>query len=60
MSIFIAELAFPPGRNLETSKIGILIGSGIAAIAAYGLGRPLLPASSAMGDDAGAQPATPS
>jgi NhaA family Na+:H+ antiporter len=49
MSIFIAALAFPAGANLETSKVGILIGSGIAALLAYGLGRAILPASSPAG-----------
>jgi NhaA family Na+:H+ antiporter len=44
MSIFIAELAFPTGTNLETSKVGILVGSGVAAVLAYGLGRLILPA----------------
>jgi NhaA family Na+:H+ antiporter len=46
MSIFIAGLAFPTGTSLETSKVGILIGSGVAAVLAYGLGRLLLPANS--------------
>jgi NhaA family Na+:H+ antiporter len=44
MSIFIAALAFPAGANLETAKVGILLGSGIAAVLAYGLGRVVLPA----------------
>jgi NhaA family Na+:H+ antiporter len=47
MSIFIAALAFPPGTNLETSKVGILLGSGMAAVLAFGLGRIVLRASSA-------------
>jgi NhaA family Na+:H+ antiporter len=46
MSIFIAALAFPPGTNLETAKVGILIGSGVAAVLALGLGRIVLPAGS--------------
>lgn len=49
MSIFIAALAFPSGANLETSKVGILIGSGVAAVLAYGLGRVILPATSPEG-----------
>ncbi len=49
MSIFIAALAFPAGTNLETSKAGILIGSGVAAVLAYGLGRMVLPSSSPAG-----------
>jgi NhaA family Na+:H+ antiporter len=47
MSIFIAALAFPAGTNLETSKVGILFGSGIAAVLAYTLGRLVLPSTSA-------------
>lgn len=43
MSIFIAALAFPAGANLETAKVGILVGSGAAAVLAYGLGRVILP-----------------
>lgn len=49
MSIFIAALAFPEGTSLETSKVGILIGSGVAAVLAYGLGRIALPASWPVG-----------
>jgi Na+:H+ antiporter, NhaA family len=45
MSIFIAALAFPAGTSLETSKVGILIGSGVAAVLAYALGRIVLPSS---------------
>ncbi len=43
MSIFIAALAFPAGANLETAKVGILVGSGAAAVLSYGLGRAVLP-----------------
>jgi Na+:H+ antiporter, NhaA family len=43
MSIFIAALAFPSGSNLETAKVGILLGSGVAAVLAYLLGRAALP-----------------
>jgi len=39
MSIFISALAFADGANLETSKIAILIASGVAASLAYGTGR---------------------
>lgn len=49
MSIFIAALAFPGGTNLETAKVGILIGSGAAAVLAYALGRIALPRSSPAG-----------
>jgi NhaA family Na+:H+ antiporter len=58
MSIFIAALAFPSGRNLETAKLGILLGSAIAAVAGYGLGRIILPPSSPAGS--GTEPASPS
>ncbi len=49
MSIFVASLAYPPGTNLETAKIGILIGSGVAAVLAYTTGRALLPSSATEG-----------
>ncbi len=52
MSIFIAALAFPGGTNLETAKVGILIGSGVAAVLAYGLGRMILPTRSSTGSGA--------
>ncbi len=52
MSIFIAQLAFPGGANLETAKVGILIGSGVAAVLAYGLGRMILPTRSSTGSGA--------
>lgn len=51
MSLFIAQLAFPPGPLLETARLAILVGSAIAIVAglAFGLvqrpvsvdGRPL-------------------
>ena len=43
MSLFIAQLAFPGGDHLETAKVGILLGSGVSAVAAYLLGRFVLP-----------------
>jgi Na+:H+ antiporter, NhaA family len=43
MSTFIATLAFPVGTNLETSKVAILFGSGVAAVLGYALGRVTLP-----------------
>jgi NhaA family Na+:H+ antiporter len=46
MSIFIAGLAFPGGTNLETAKVGILIGSAVSAVLAYGFGRAVLPSAS--------------
>ncbi|HEX3474590.1 MAG TPA: Na+/H+ antiporter NhaA [Kofleriaceae bacterium] len=33
MSLFIAQLAFPPGPLLDTAKLAILVGSGVAIIA---------------------------
>jgi NhaA family Na+:H+ antiporter len=44
MSIFIAGLAFKHGQSLETAKFAILVGSGVAALLAYGWGRVALPA----------------
>jgi NhaA family Na+:H+ antiporter len=32
MSLFIAQLAFPPGPLLDTAKLAILVGSGIAIV----------------------------
>ncbi len=49
MSIFIAALAFPSGTNLETAKVSILVGSGAAAVLAYGLGRMVLPSRAPAG-----------
>ena len=40
MSLFIAQLAFPPGPYLDTAKLAILVGSGIAM--AIGLAVGLL------------------
>jgi NhaA family Na+:H+ antiporter len=42
MSLFIAQLAFPPGPLLETAKLGILVGSLAAAVVGLGVGRALL------------------
>jgi Na+:H+ antiporter, NhaA family len=42
MSIFIAKLAFANGALLETAKLAILVGSGVAALFAYVLGRTTL------------------
>jgi NhaA family Na+:H+ antiporter len=38
MSLFIAQLAFPPGPLLDTAKLAILVGSGVAIIAGLGFG----------------------
>jgi Na+/H+ antiporter NhaA len=35
MSIFVAQLAFPPGPLLDTAKLAILVGSGAAS--AFGM-----------------------
>ena len=32
MSLFIAQLAFPPGPLLDTAKLAILVGSGVAMV----------------------------
>jgi NhaA family Na+:H+ antiporter len=41
MSMFIAELAFPAGATLETAKLGVLVGSALAALVSYMWGRLL-------------------
>jgi len=38
MSLFIAQLAFPPGPLLDTAKLAILVGSGIAMVVGLGFG----------------------
>jgi len=47
MSLFIAQLAFPPGPLLDTAKLAILVGSGAAILAGLAFGlvyrRTLLP-----------------
>jgi NhaA family Na+:H+ antiporter len=47
MSIFIAGLAYPSGPALETAKIAILAGSGLAASLGYAYGRLVLPPAAA-------------
>jgi Na+:H+ antiporter, NhaA family len=42
MSLFIAQLAFPPGPMLETAKLAILVGSAIGAVGGLVLGLLLL------------------
>jgi len=39
MALFIAQLAFPAGPNLETAKLAVLTGSALAGVAGYALGR---------------------
>jgi NhaA family Na+:H+ antiporter len=44
MALFIAQLAFAPGADaLETSKLGILVASGLMALVGFALGRAILP-----------------
>jgi NhaA family Na+:H+ antiporter len=38
MSLFIAQLAFPPGPLLDTAKLAILVGSGVAMVVGLGFG----------------------
>ena len=38
MSLFIAQLAFPPGPLLDTAKLAILVGSGAAIVLGLGYG----------------------
>jgi NhaA family Na+:H+ antiporter len=42
MALFIAQLAFPPGRLLETAKVAVLAGSVVAALAGFAIGRAIL------------------
>jgi len=38
MSLFIAQLAFPPGPLLDTAKLAILVGSGVASVVGLAFG----------------------
>ncbi|MFO0568990.1 MAG: Na+/H+ antiporter NhaA [Polyangiaceae bacterium] len=42
MSLFVAGLAFPPGPALETAKLAILVGSTVAGVTGYLVGRAAL------------------
>ena len=42
MSLFVAQLAFPPGPLLDTAKLAILVGSGVAIVAGLATGVALL------------------
>ena len=42
MALFIAQLAFPPGPLLETTKVAILSGSGFAGIVSLVIGYRIL------------------
>ena len=47
MALFIASLAFPAGPLIEVAKLGILAGSGVAAVIGSIMGRVVLPAAPA-------------
>jgi NhaA family Na+:H+ antiporter len=49
MALFIAGLALPPGPLLETAKLAILCGSGVAAVVGYLAGRRVLRAGAVAG-----------
>jgi NhaA family Na+:H+ antiporter len=42
MSLFIAQLAFPPGPLLDTAKLAILVASLVAAVAGVAMGATIL------------------
>jgi len=42
MSLFIAQLAFPPGPLLDTAKLAILVGSGVAVFIGLAFGAATL------------------
>jgi Na+:H+ antiporter, NhaA family len=59
MSLFIAQLAFPPGPLLETAKLAILVGSLLSAVAGLAIGAVLLrPHSGSVASEAEAENAT--
>lgn len=47
MSLFVAQLAFPPGPLLETAKLAILVGSAISAVLGLAYGAATLRAPAA-------------
>lgn len=47
MSLFVAQLAFPPGPLLETAKLAILVGSAISALVGLAYGAATLRAPAA-------------
>lgn len=49
MSVFVAQLAFPGGVLLGTAKLGVLLGSFVAAVLAFAIGRAVLPVGSPAG-----------
>jgi len=59
MSLFIAQLAFPPGPLLETAKLAILVGSFVAAVAGLAIGALVLrPPTTAPASEAEAERST--
>ena len=42
MSLFVAQLAFPPGPMLDTAKLAVLVGSGVAIVAGLAVGLLML------------------
>lgn len=57
MSLFIAELAFPPGPLLETAKLATFVGSSAAAALGLAMGSLRLRTSAPTRSGEGAQPA---
>jgi Na+:H+ antiporter, NhaA family len=49
MALFVAQLAFPSGALLETSKLAIIVGSAVAAVLSVVAGRLLLSAQPMQG-----------
>jgi Na+:H+ antiporter, NhaA family len=62
MSLFVAQLAFPSGPLLETAKLGILVGSALAALIGLGYGaltlQPPTPQQRPFADAATAEAST--
>ncbi|HVV81513.1 MAG TPA: Na+/H+ antiporter NhaA [Kofleriaceae bacterium] len=62
MSLFVAQLAFPPGPALATAKLGILVGSLTASAVGLTLGRAILrpprPGEPPLADEAAAEAST--
>ena len=52
MALFIAQLAFPPGPLLETAKLAILCGSGLAGLLSLFAGYRILKVSDSSGSAA--------
>jgi NhaA family Na+:H+ antiporter len=62
MALFIAQLAFPPGPLLETAKLAILCGSGVAGILSLATGHRIMQKtdrSAAAATDLEAESSTP-